>query len=169
MVPWAETQSPLRKRGGREKGGSRHLTRDGLSSSVLLRDEEPAGAYGKGAAGSAFLMERLVRHAHTHTHYSQLQAPTCGALTQLIVAIHSLPHPWNSTRLPRVLSSPAPPSLGEQTFSLNPRCDGSRLADAAWSAAWMGLLSPAGRKRGRGWVGPHSWMMGASCVPRSSQ
>lgn len=68
-TPWYPGPRPIllweRRGRGREEGGSSVLTRDGLSCSVLLRAEEPAGTYGKGEEGPAFPMDRSARHTHT--------------------------------------------------------------------------------------------------------
>lgn len=98
------------------------LTRDGLSRSVLLRAEEPAGTK-REQRKDGIPTKRPVDTLSIHC-WAQECTHTCKALT------------W-----------PIPPSPVEHT----------RLVDADGALG----QDQAG--------GTHSWMMGASCVPRSLQ
>lgn len=111
-----------------------------------------------------------MRHARAHTHtliHSGVQEPTHthGAVTQFVVYSPTFPSPPQGAFHP-----------GEgQTFSLNPGLDSSRLAGTAEEHCWAGSALPSqsmgpqeSEGQGLGW-GAHSWMMGANCVPRSSQ
>lgn len=124
---------------GRDSAGPSGLTRDGLSCSVLLRVEEPIGTSGRQHDGHP--CESLMTHAIKHT----FMGPTVTHSSLYI-------HPRN-TPLPSPVGAPLPP---QKMFSLIRRHSSCK---------------PEGKasRHGRGEGEAHSWMMGASCVPRSSQ